>query len=121
MVIVFVPSADQEECPVITTGRTDVDKSCGTLKLILSCTRRSGGNTANLRSHRLRRSSSVVHQQERAGRSVQVLFGQALYGEASVVGRGHALEFLKASVEVGNIVEAGLEANIGHRLVAIGQ
>ncbi|MNL28500.1 hypothetical protein D3C87_1501450 [compost metagenome] len=35
--------------------------------------------------------------------------------------RRHALELLEAPVEVGNIVEARFEANIGHRLVAIGQ
>jgi hypothetical protein len=48
LVIVFVPSKDQEECPLITTLRGSCDKSCGTLELILSCTQRSGDNAAEL-------------------------------------------------------------------------
>ncbi|MNM27647.1 hypothetical protein D3C81_381430 [compost metagenome] len=35
--------------------------------------------------------------------------------------RRHALELLKAPVEIGNIVEPGLETHVGHRFIAIGQ
>ncbi|MNQ24786.1 hypothetical protein D3C85_379910 [compost metagenome] len=53
--------------------------------------------------------------------SMVVLFSQALHGEPSVMRGRHTLELLKAPIEVGNIVESGLETHVGHRFVAISQ
>src|SRR5690606_19959507 len=51
----------------------------------------------------------------------KVLFGQALLDQVTVTRRGHALELLEAPVEVGQIVEARFEADVGHRLFVVQQ
>lgn len=56
-----------------------------------------------------------------AADSVQVLLGQALHRQLAIAGGRHALELLEAAVEVGDVAEAGLEADLGHRLVALAQ
>lgn len=49
------------------------------------------------------------------------MLGQALHRELAITRGGHALELLEATVEVGNVAEAGLEAHVGHWLVAFAQ